>query len=244
MATTYGIELEMSSLSIGSAQALLNRAGLTWAVKPDGTRGVTAEAVSPILGAETLSQCTTAARALASAGATVNKQTGYHVHLGVEHYGLNGIAQLVINWAAAHDTIGALVAPSRLNNGFCRPISLLDAERTAEQVRNGRVANINGGRYYSLNLASYDRHGTVEIRLHHGTLNGSKIKAWAEFCNAMAEAGKAGINLEPSDHVSQNPADRLNNLAGLLRGLVGNDYLSQKTATYLNGRAEELAARA
>lgn len=243
MATTYGIELEMSSLSIGSAQTLLNRAGLNWSVKPDGTRGVSAEAVSPILGAETLNQCTTAARALSAAGATVNKQTGYHVHLGVEHYGLNGIAQLVINWAAAHDTIGALVAPSRLNNGFCRPISLLDAERTAEQVRNGRVQNINGGRYYSLNLASYDRHGTVEIRLHHGTLNGSKIKAWAEFCNAMAEAAKAGITLEPADHTTQNPADRLNNLAGLLRGLVGNEYLTDKTAAYLNGRAADLAAR-
>ena len=96
MATTYGIELEMSSLSIGSAQALLNRAGLSWSVKPDGTRGVSAEAVSPILGSETLNQCTTAARALAAAGATVNKQTGYHVHLGVEHYGLNGIANLVV----------------------------------------------------------------------------------------------------------------------------------------------------
>jgi len=243
MATTYGIELEMSSLSIGSAQSLLNRAGLTWAVKPDGTRGVSAEAVSPILGSDTLNQCTTAARALAAAGATVNKQTGYHVHLGVEHYGLNGIANLVVNWSMAHDTIAALVAPSRLNNGFCRPISLLDAERNAEMVRNGQVHNLNGGRYYSLNLASYDRHGTVEIRLHHGTLNGSKIKAWAEFCNAMAEAAKAGIVLEPADHAGNNPAARLNNLADLLRGLVGNEYLSQKTATYLNGRAEELAAR-
>ena len=243
MATTYGIELEMSSLSIGSAQTLLNRAGLNWSVKPDGTRGVSAEAVSPILGSDTLTQCTTAARALASAGATVNKQTGYHVHLGADYYGLNGIANLVVNWAMAHDTIAALVAPSRLNNGFCRPLSLQDADRTAEQVRNGRIANINGGRYYSLNLASYDRHGTVEIRLHHGTLNGSKIKAWAEFCNAMAEAAKAGITLEPADHASQNPADRLNNLAGLLRGLVGNEYLTDKTAAYLNGRAADLAAR-
>ena len=238
--STYGIELEMSSLSIGSAQSLLNRAGLTWAVKPDGTRGVSAEAVSPILGAETLAQCTTAARALASAGATVNKQTGYHVHLGADHYGLNGIANLVVNWAIAHDTIAALVAPSRLNNGFCRPLSLQDADRTAEQVRNGRIANINGGRYYSLNLASYDRHGTVEIRLHHGTLNGSKIKAWAEFCNAMAELSKAGIMLDPADLPTDN---RLNNLAGLLRGLVGNGYLTEKTATYLNGRAADLAAR-
>jgi hypothetical protein len=238
--STYGIELEMSSLSIGSAQSLLNRAGLTWAVKPDGTRGVSAEAVSPILGAETLAQCTTAARALASAGATVNKQTGYHVHLGADHYGLNGIANLVVNWAIAHDTIAALVAPSRLNNGFCRPLSLQDADRTAEQVRNGRIANINGGRYYSLNLASYDRHGTVEIRLHHGTLNGSKIKAWAEFCNAMAELSKAGILIDSADLPHDN---RLNNLAGLLRGLVGNGYLADKTATYLNGRAADLAAR-
>jgi len=240
MATTYGIELEMSSLSIGSAQTLLNRAGLNWSVKPDGTRGVSAEAVSPILGSDTLTQCTTAARALASAGATVNKQTGYHVHLGADYYGLNGIANLVVNWAMAHDTIAALVAPSRLNNGFCRPLSLQDADRTAEQVRNGRIANINGGRYYSLNLASYDRHGTVEIRLHHGTLNGSKIKAWAEFCNAMAELSKAGIMLDPADMPTDN---RLNNLAGLLRGLVGNGYLTDKTAAYLNGRAADLAAR-
>ena len=71
MATTYGIELEMSSLSIGSAQTLLNRAGLNWSVKPDGTRGVSAEAVSPILGSETLNQCTIAARALAAAGASM-----------------------------------------------------------------------------------------------------------------------------------------------------------------------------
>ncbi len=240
MATTYGIELEMSSLSIGSAQSLLNRAGLTWAVKPDGTRGVSAEAVSPILGSDTLTQCTTAARALAAAGATVNKQTGYHVHLGVEHYGLNGIANLVVNWSMAHDTIAALVAPSRLNNGFCRPISLQDAERNAEMVRNGQVHNVGGGRYYSLNLASYDRHGTVEIRLHHGTLNGSKIKAWAEFCNAMAELSKAGIMLDPVDLPSDN---RLNNLAALLRGMVGNGYLTEKTATYLNGRSAYLAAR-
>lgn len=244
MATTYGIELEMSSLSIGSAQSLLNRAGLNWAVKPDGTRGVSAEAVSPILGADTLSQCTTAARALSAAGATVNKQTGYHVHLGVEHYGNEAIARLLVNWAAAHDTIGALVARSRLNNGFCRAISLLDAERNAEMVRNGSIQNINGGRYYSLNLNSYDRHGTVEIRLHHGTLNGSKIKAWAEFCNAVVELGKQGVMLSPAEYSAhQSSESRLNALDNLLNGLVANGLLSSKTATYLNGRAADLAAR-
>jgi hypothetical protein len=56
----------------------------------------------------------------------------------------------------------------------------------------------------------------------------------------MAELSKAGIMLDPADLPTDN---RLNNLAGLLRGLVGNGYLTDKTAAYLNGRAADLAAR-
>jgi hypothetical protein len=55
----------------------------------------------------------------------------------------------------------------------------------------------------------------------------------------MAELSKAGIMIDPADMMD----NRLNNLAGLLRGLVGNGYLADKTATYLNGRAADLAAR-
>jgi len=238
---TYGIELEVSNLSISEAQHRLNASGLTWAAKSDGTYLVSAEAVSPILTDERLNETKQAARALLAGGATVNKQTGYHVHIGADHYGTDGIAALVHNWNFAHATIGALVAPSRLNNKFCPSVPLNRLDLWVEYVRNGRIANFEAltpyaHRYASLNLDSYERHGTVEIRLHHGTLNGSKIKAWAQFVAAMADFSQYSTI---SDEKFTDSANRLNNLAELLTLLP----LEQATRDYLNQRAADLAAR-
>ena len=234
---TYGIELETSSISIRTAQSALDAVGLAWSCKPDGTAGVDAEAVSPILNDGSLNESITAARALLKAGATVNKKTGYHVHIGADHYGVDGIAALVRNWYTAAEAIGALVAPSRLNNHFCNhnlSQSILDP--WVESIRNGRIDNAGRGRYQSLNLDSYGRHGTVEFRLHHGTLNGKKIQAWAEFCEAIATYSTAGGIL------SSGTGNRLNDAKDLLNILALNNALKESTAIYLKGRAEELSA--
>jgi hypothetical protein len=236
---TYGIELETSSISIRQAQSALDAVGLNWQCKPDGTFGVDAEAVSPILNDGSLNESLTAARALLRAGATVNKKTGYHVHIGADHYGNDGIAALVRNWYTAADAIGALVAKSRLNNSFCNHnlnASIVDG--WAESIRNGNISNRFTGhnRYLSLNLDSYGRHGTVEFRLHHGTLNGKKIQAWAEFCEAIATYSTAGGILEAGT------GDRLNDIKSLLGKLVLNEAIKLDTASYLNQRAIELSA--
>ena len=160
---TYGIELEMSSLSISGASHAITRTGVQgWQVKPDGTNHVSAEAISPILTADRLNESRTVARALVASGGTVNKQTGYHVHVGADLIGLEGVANMVWNWNHTHATIGALVAPSRLNNGFCRPVSEISLPEWCDNVRAGNIANYGSGRYWSLNLASYSRHRTVE----------------------------------------------------------------------------------
>jgi hypothetical protein len=236
---TYGIELETSSISIRTAQTALDAVGLNWACKPDGTRGVDAEAVSPILNDASLNEGLIAARALLKAGATVNKQTGYHVHLGAAHYGNEGIAALVRNWYTAAEAIGALVAPSRLNNHFCNHrISESIIETWTESIRGGRISNSAAGynRYLSLNLDSFDRHGTVEFRLHHGTLNGKKITAWAEFCEALATFSTNGGTLDAGT------GNRLNDIKSLLGKLVINESIKLDTASYLNQRAIELSA--
>jgi hypothetical protein len=234
---TYGIELETSSISIRTAQSALDAVGLAWSCKPDGTRGVDAEAVSPILNDGSLNESLTAARALLKAGATVNKQTGYHVHIGADHYGTDGIAALVRNWYTAADAIGALVAPSRLNNHFCNHnLSEAIVDQWTESIRNGSIRNISGTRYLSLNLDSYQRHGTVEFRLHHGTLNGKKIQAWAEFCESLATFSTAGGLLD------SGTGNRLNDIKSLLGKLVINEAIKLDTAAYLNQRAIELSA--
>ena len=231
---TYGIELETSSISIRTAQSALDAVGLAWSCKPDGTAGVDAEAVSPILDDGSLNESITAARALLKAGATVNKKTGFHVHIGADHYGTDGIAALVRNWYTAADAIGALVAPSRLNNHFCNHrLDPAFLESWSESIRNGRIDNAGRGRYLSLNLDSYQRHGTVEFRLHHGTLNGKKIQAWAEFVQAIAQFSTAGGVL--SDN-------RLNDVNALLDTLTITNALKVETSQYLKQRAVELSA--
>jgi len=234
---TYGIELETSSISIRTAQSALDAVGLNWQCKPDGTMGVDAEAVSPILTDECLNEGVTAARALLRAGATVNRKTGYHVHLGADHYGNDGIAALVRNWYNASTAIGALVAPSRLNNSFTvHTLNLSTVDGWAESIRNGVINNnfvSQNNRYFSLNLNSYAKHGTVEFRLHHGTLNGKKIQAWAEFVQAIAQFSTAGGILTDN---------RLNDVNALLDTLAQHDALKVDTAQYLKQRAVELSA--
>jgi hypothetical protein len=242
MSFTYGIELEMSDLAISTASQAITRTGVQgWSVKPDGTRHVSAEAVSPILTAERLNETRTVARALVASGGTVNKQTGYHVHIGADAIGLNGIANMVYSWNHAHATIGALVAPSRLNNGFCKPVAEANLADWCDNILAGNIANYGAGRYYSLNLASYSRHRTIEVRLHHGTLNGAKIQGWAEFVGAFAQYSKDGNRFELDSWTDS--ANRLNNINTMLDILATDSNLSDKTANYLKARALELASR-
>lgn len=240
---TFGIELEVSDIAIPTAQALLNRAGISWSVKRDGTHHVSAEAVSPILARPSLDEAKQATRALRIGGATVNRQCGLHIHLGADEYGVDGLANLAWNWNLAHATIGGLVAKSRLNNRFCVPVALSELDFQSETLRNGSIRNIGmNGRYRSLNFDAYRNHGTVEFRLHHGTLNGAKVKAWAEFCSALANFSKAGSRLNMEDNWHQ-PESRFEKVRELLDLLTLTGVLSVETNAYLKGRAEELDNR-
>lgn len=255
---TYGLEIEVANLSISGAARAVTRAGITcaepssqhttaptWKAVYDGTRGVSAEVVSPILTADRLNETRTVTRALSTAGATVNKTTGLHVHIGADSFAteesdrLNGIALFVQNWYTAHAAIGGLVAKSRLSNGFCKALTIQEADRLAQSVAQGDISNGGRGRYLSLNLDSFARHSTVEVRLHHGTLNAAKITGWAEFITAMADYSKAGHTMPT---IYNQESDRLNITAAMLDDLTRGGFLKQTTAEYLNQRAAQLQA--
>ena len=255
---TYGLEIEVSNLSISGAARAVSRAGIacsepstqhqtasTWKAVYDGTRGVSAEVVSPILTADRLNETRRVVRALSGAGATVNKTTGLHVHVGAASFGdieaerLNALGNFVQNWYGAHAAIGTLVAKSRLNNHFCKALTITEAEQLAERVRGGDISNAGRGRYLSLNLDSFARHSTVEVRLHHGTLNGAKITGWAEFITAMADLSREGYQLASRFN---DDAERLNNIVDLLDTLVHHGHLMNETSDYLKGRVEQLNA--
>lgn len=246
--TTYGLEFEVAGISTSAASAALNRGGIEcvephtqhqvnekWTSVYDGSvRG--AEIVSPILSDERLNEASTVARLLLGAGGKVDRTTGFHVHIGAAHLNLNHIAQWYLNWNIVHEAIGALVAPSRLNNSYCKVPTLQNLDRNVERIRNGEISDSNGDRYQSFNLQSFSRYGTLEIRVHQGTLNGTKAVAWAKFIDAFKDY--SATNLLTLDDLGVN--DRLNKCESLLNILMLAGNLDSATGQYLKDRAASI----
>jgi Putative amidoligase enzyme len=244
--TTFGLEFEVAGISVSSAAAALNRGGIeciepsrqhqtheAWSSVYDGSvRG--AEVVSPILDPIRLNEASTVARLLLVAGGKVDRTTGFHVHIGAQGLSQDHIAQWYLNWNLLHDAIGVLVAPSRLNNSYCKAVNREHAEANAEHIRNGNISDIRGDRYQSFNLESYQRHGTLEIRLHQGTLNGTKAVAWAKFIDAFKQLSETRLITDLGTGTNLQKCENLISL------LVINEHLDSKTGEYLKDRAASL----
>ncbi len=261
MTITFGMEFEIQGLSPAMASRSLNNAGIdcdlgdgTWSSKYDGSVSRGAEVISPILTAPRLNEAHKVVKALKSDGARVDRATGFHVHIGIQSLATpdsnrtpaNNLASLVINWYAAHHAIAALVAPSRLNNRYCKVLGEDKATEQASYSSNGNRGAWDSNRYVSLNLESMDRHGTVEVRLHQGTLNGVKAIAWSQFISAFIDA-TSNKGLNTLDMVGINPFSHergiyrsVNECHTLLDALVGLGSLNASTGDWLKNRADGL----
>ena len=208
---TYGLEFEVENISPRRASARLDESGIpceyvdedihstneTWKAVHDGSLNNGAEVVSPILNNARLNEASKVARVLSENGATVGRSTGFHVHVGEDVFpDRDTLGLFVLNYYAVHHATGALVAPSRLINRYCRVLNKASATESAEWLASGNDGAPNGDRYCSLNLEALRRHGTIEVRLHQGTLNGVKAVAWAKFISALIETTVKGTVLD------------------------------------------------
>lgn len=103
-------------------------------------------------------------------GAKVNKTCGLHVHFDMRDLSpLKRYSDIKAEGSRLHSVIATvgryLVPPSRLNNRYCAltPPSLRD-------------------RYRAVNAEATSKHGTLEVRLHSGTVEADKARLWAEWC--------------------------------------------------------------
>jgi len=261
MSITFGMEFEIQGLRPSEASDCLNRAGIdcdlgdgTWSSKYDGSVSNGAEVISPILTAPRLNEAHKVTKALKADGARVDRATGFHVHIGIQSLAAPesnrtpafNLANLVLNWYAAHHAIAALVAPSRLNNRYCKVLGEAWAYEQASYSSDGNRGAWNQNRYVSLNLESMHRHGTVEARLHQGTLNGVKAIAWSQFISAFIDAtANKGLNaldmtgLSPWSH-ERGIYRSVNECHILLDALVGLGSLNASTGDWLKNRSEGL----
>ena len=267
-AFTYGMEFEVEGISPYRASDALNAGGIdcervesdihedshdSWKAVYDGSLSNGAEVVSPILTDARLNEAHKVASLLAGAGARVGRSTGFHIHIGADAFNSEGenatdaMARFILNYYGTHHAIASLVAPSRLRNRFCQILGENDARSEAEWVGNGNLSSRFNSRYYSLNLESLQRHGTIEIRLHQGTLNGVKAIAWAQFVASLITATKRGADLTAIDGLTpwapvyrgsgeKSPAD----CRTLLDYLVASGDLKPSAGDWLKNRADKL----
>jgi hypothetical protein len=89
--------------------------------------------------------------------------------------------------AARRGEIFISADPKRL-----RDVKPVKGKRTRHKAYGGIA---EGRRYYALNLQSWWKHGTIEIRLHGGTTEFDKITAWgALWARIMDFSKKASLD--------------------------------------------------
>jgi len=207
---TFGIEVECVGLNTRQATAALRNAGIscedagythatmpTWKVVTDGSlnsRNGSCEVVSPILsGSDGLTEARTVMMVLRNAGARINESCGMHIHIGVDQLPQEEQANILQAYSEWQWAFTAFVLERRVNGSWSRLRSRQTWDNLISDWRNtSDVRQLAHGhdRYYALNVASYYRHGTFELRSHHGSLNGTNACAWVALHLAFFDAAR------------------------------------------------------
>jgi superfamily II DNA or RNA helicase len=166
-----------------------------WNVKWDGSCGweVTSRILSGPAGFyEVMEVCRALEEFATQHDLRVNRRTGTHIHLGWTATART-LERLMTLAAGFEPALYTLVAPSRSRNKFCSPVrSLLPRLRTLGSLaRWERFFYSAKRRYLAVNPTHlFGRYGTIEVRLHSGTLEGRKILGWLSLWMRILEAAR------------------------------------------------------
>lgn len=209
----FGVEIELTGPSGQRIIRALEQVGIVvtnhigqyahssrnnqWELKYDGSvSGEHLELVSPKLrGIEGMEEVAAVCTALASVDATVDRSCGLHIHHDARGMTAEQIKKQVLAFVKRQTLVDQLVAPSRRSNTYCSPWSRSQIASLENFATDGSrslrdIAYI--GPRGTINLQSYARHGSIEIRYHGGTTNFRKIAAWIRFGQSLFSAAEAG----------------------------------------------------
>ncbi len=168
----YNLSVEYDS----SVQGERRYAGISWSQIEIKTRPMTFPKLANLL--------PPALEIIRYLGARVTPSCGFHVHHHLPDVVERPliVRNLMHLWWRYQRVIYGLVAPSRVNNAYCRPptqaeATHLDNCRTYQQLRQKLASCERQSGLNLTNLADSSRR-TVEWRIHGGTLDWQKISAW------------------------------------------------------------------
>lgn len=149
------------------------------------------EFVSPILqGINGIQNIETFLKMLESNWYHANSTCGLHVHVDISDLSSTEIVNVIIAYAKHEHTIDSWVHPARRtnNNTYCRSIvqfvkDLESQDWSSVPKRDLSIfSDVFNTRFSKLNLSAIRKHGTVEFRQFHGSVNPDEIIPWIVFC--------------------------------------------------------------
>lgn len=240
----FGVELEVTGISISRAVSVLRSVGIDaseygsarWRVVSDCSVNRGCEVVSPPLSGDSgFAELQHVMLALRLNGASVDSSCGTHVHHDATDLTGKDLAVIARFYKQSQDAIDLLHSASRRRDGhaaldYCNvnddeTINALEQTETKDDVAR---ALYYASRYQCVNVCAYPKHGTVEFRQHAGTLDFRKLSAWIRFGQSLINAATFGY-------------EGCNDLASLLCSLEQRG-LSQSDSAYLWQRSIDLAA--
>lgn len=197
------------------------------------------EVVSPILSYDDIPKLQELVRTLRKAGALVNSSCGIHIHVGAEQFTPKTLRNLVNLMASKEDMIyhALQIDPIResrycqkTDGTFLAKLNKKQPQTMAEfadiwyiQAPFGRNEHYNCSRYHGLNLHATFTKGTVEFRLFNGTLHAGEIKAYIQFCLAVAH--QALTQKKASARKTETDNEKYAFRCWMLRlGLIGDEF--------------------
>ena len=158
--------------------------------------------------------------ALSDDGVSVSKDCGYHVHVDARDFDFYAVQRLIEVYARIEDALFSIVAPSRRDNHYCercgerylrnsalggdpadkfaKAIYGQSADDSVVQI--AKRTKYHDARYAALNLHSWNFRGTVECRLHQGTVHARNVASWSVLWAGILDFAKhSGAATLPAD---------------------------------------------
>jgi hypothetical protein len=164
---------------------------------------------APASGDRFVRQISEICSALSKHEASVDKSCGLHVHVGARDLRYWELRRLIALYAIVEDALFDIIAPERRRSRYCTPCgknylrAVLDPDSTKElkrmmfghlyghsegkAIKESKESKYQDCRYFALNIHSWMLRGTIEFRMHHGTLNARKITNWSLLLTSLVD---------------------------------------------------------
>lgn len=110
----------------------------------------------------------------ANSGA-VNYACGVHVHMDMRNRDPQNAYQKLFN---AQQFLFDAIPADRRTNEYCVPNKYSDIERQTQHANESSSGRFR--RYSAINTNSIDRHNTIEVRMHEGTVDAERLCHWID----------------------------------------------------------------